>query len=67
MNEMKVNPTEERRVKHAGTSCWQGPEYPEHSTRGEVWTLGAIIMSLCNQYRNVGDAQMITTLSGLIM
>lgn len=31
----------------AGTSAWQPPEIPEHTTRGDVWALGAVVQSLC--------------------
>lgn len=30
-----------------GTSTWQPPEIPEHTTRGDVWALGAVIQALC--------------------
>lgn len=30
-----------------GTMPWQPPELPEHTTRGDVWSLGAVIQALC--------------------
>ena len=31
-----------------GTACWQGPELPTHSARGDVYSLGLVILSLCH-------------------
>lgn len=31
-----------------GTLCWQGPELPTHSARGDVYSLGLVILSLCH-------------------
>ena len=31
-----------------GTPCWQGPELPTHSARGDVYSLGLVILSLCH-------------------
>ncbi|MCJ1367456.1 hypothetical protein MMC16_006589 [Acarospora aff. strigata] len=30
-----------------GTSSWQPPEVPEHTTRGDVWAVGAVIQAMC--------------------
>lgn len=30
-----------------GTSTWQPPELPEHTARGDVWALGAVVQALC--------------------
>ena len=31
-----------------GTACWQGPELPIHSARGDVYSLGLVILALCH-------------------
>ncbi|KAI9769106.1 MAG: hypothetical protein M1840_004457 [Geoglossum simile] len=31
-----------------GTARWQPPEIPKHSRRGEVWSVGAVIHSMCH-------------------
>lgn len=31
-----------------GTACWQPPELPRHSTKSDVWAVGAIIHSLAH-------------------
>ena len=53
--ENEYNPREDIDVR-VGTYVWQGPEFPEHTARGEVWTLGLIIMSLCNQLEHVSTS-----------
>jgi len=30
-----------------GTRLWQPPELPQHTARGDVWSLGAVIQALC--------------------
>ncbi|KAI4183594.1 MAG: hypothetical protein L6R41_005317 [Letrouitia leprolyta] len=30
-----------------GTFAWQPPESPHHSTKGDVWALGAVIFQMC--------------------
>lgn len=30
-----------------GTPVWQPPEIPEHTARGDVWALGAVVQALC--------------------
>ncbi|KAL8786133.1 MAG: hypothetical protein Q9195_008337 [Heterodermia aff. obscurata] len=54
-HENQYNPREDRDVV-AGTFVWQGPEFPEHTTRGDVWTLGLIILSLCNQLKHFAQS-----------
>lgn len=54
-HENKYNPREDK-DDFAGTFVWQGPEFPQHTTRGEVWTLGVIMMSLCNQLKHVSPS-----------
>ncbi|KAI9858681.1 MAG: hypothetical protein M1813_007313 [Trichoglossum hirsutum] len=34
--------------KYVGTVRWQPPELPYHSCRGEVWSLGAVVHSMCH-------------------
>lgn len=31
-----------------GTPCWQAPDIPIHSARGDVFSLGLVILSLCH-------------------
>ncbi|KAA6412662.1 MAG: hypothetical protein FRX48_03654 [Lasallia pustulata] len=35
-----------------GTACWQAPELPAHSARGDVYSLGLVILSLCHLQRD---------------
>ncbi|KAL8931581.1 MAG: hypothetical protein Q9216_007150, partial [Gyalolechia sp. 2 TL-2023] len=39
-----VLPTSDSAV---GTFAWQPPESPHHSTKGDVWSLGAVVFEMC--------------------
>lgn len=38
--------------KYVGTIQWMPPELPEATARGDVWTLGAVILSFCRLLRD---------------
>ncbi|KAL8992192.1 MAG: hypothetical protein Q9188_007646, partial [Gyalolechia gomerana] len=42
--EINVLPTSDHVV---GTFAWQPPECPHHSTKGDVWALGAVVFEMC--------------------
>ncbi|KAL9023782.1 MAG: hypothetical protein Q9196_006976, partial [Gyalolechia fulgens] len=42
--ELNVLPTSDCAV---GTFAWQPPECPHHSTKGDVWALGAVVFNMC--------------------
>ncbi|MCJ1246408.1 hypothetical protein MMC30_003615 [Trapelia coarctata] len=37
----------EKDTRHAGTYSWMPPELPKWTERGDIWALGAVILSLC--------------------
>ena len=37
---------------HCGTAQWMSPELPESTARGDIWSLGAVILSLCRLLRD---------------
>ncbi|KAL8716824.1 MAG: hypothetical protein Q9225_005886 [Loekoesia sp. 1 TL-2023] len=42
--EFNVSPTSDYAI---GTYAWQPPECPHHSTKGDVWSIGAVIFEMC--------------------